>query len=119
MRLIPTAMQRDVTVKTPKTTKIPASRYGYTGGIHAEGPVDSRNGELKPWPLAIDAAILAVSLLQPSTFGKTAARITLDMIASNRIKMTRRVIRLQLSFGPMGRREYFGRSYSVESRILI
>jgi hypothetical protein len=70
---------------------MPASRYGYTGGIHAEGPVGCRKGELNPCPLATAKAIRAVSVLQISILGKTAARITFAVIASTTMKMTRRV----------------------------
>jgi hypothetical protein len=52
-----TAARNESYVRTPKTRKISAKSHGYTGGIQAVGPVSTRNGELKPCPLASDAAM--------------------------------------------------------------
>jgi hypothetical protein len=43
------------------------------------------NGELKPRPLATDAAIRVLSVAQSSTLGNAAARIALDRIASRKM----------------------------------
>src|SRR5437016_14246218 len=45
----------------PKILKTPARTYGNTGVIHAVGPDGALNGELKPCPDAIEAAMLPVS----------------------------------------------------------
>src|SRR5579859_8000353 len=42
----------DASVKTPKILKTNAHKVGYRGAIHALGPVEMPNGELKPSPMA-------------------------------------------------------------------
>src|SRR5437588_338250 len=45
--------------------KTPATKYGYSGATHAVGPVVPWNGELKPWPSAMERAMRPVSQPKP------------------------------------------------------
>src|SRR6516225_1977728 len=56
-----TTAKNEARVKTPNTRKIPATNNGYTGVSHAVGPVSLPNGELNPFPVASDLAMLPVS----------------------------------------------------------
>jgi hypothetical protein len=83
--------RKEATVNTPKTRNMTARRYGNTGGIQAEGPVGCSlngelNGELNPFPSAMEAAITPSSAPYLVLVGKPAARIVLHAVASKRMK---------------------------------
>ncbi len=52
------AARNAANVYTPKIRKIPAINSGYTGVIHAVGPVSTRNGDANPFPSASECAML-------------------------------------------------------------
>jgi hypothetical protein len=56
-----TMVKKDFAVKIPKMRKTPATSRGYTGVSQAVGPVSLRNGELNPFPVASEYAMLPVS----------------------------------------------------------
>src|SRR5579859_831949 len=51
----------EVMEKRPNSLKTVARKNGYTGAIHADGPVSRPNGELKPCPVARFVAMLRFS----------------------------------------------------------